>query len=431
MAAHTYDDNGNLAFDGQFHYYYDCENRLTDINDVNDALVASYAYDYRGRRITKLVYDSPNVTTQYCYDGDQVIAEYDGSGALLRKFIYGPGIDEPICLIEVADNNAVYYYHFDGLGSVVALSDVNSVLVERYTYDVFGRPTICDANGVVIEESAYGNPYLFTARAYDTESGLYYYRARYYDYYTGRFLQPDPIGYADGLSLYGYVGNNPCGYADPSGLCKRRIRNFLLSTNPLNPLHQVMRNINQIQMTVEYYNIFRGVEYGPAEAAALAGIMTLGKAAGFATFEEGLMGINVREQREIHGLERGLYTGVGGVQTALTALGGAQLLHAFTTSARVPVANVPQVTVNKVAGNTFRDEVAGALRNEGFGVKTEVYKRTPFGKRYIDIEVSQGGRTLGGIETKVGNSPYTSSQRLKDTWLRVVEDYPVTVVRDR
>ena len=59
----------------------------------------------------------------------------------------------------------MYYYHFDGLGSVVALSDVNSVLVERYAYDVFGRPTIRDANGVVIEESAFDNPYLFTARA--------------------------------------------------------------------------------------------------------------------------------------------------------------------------------------------------------------------------------------------------------------------------
>jgi len=114
----------------------------------------------------------------------------------------------------------VYYYHFDGLGSVVALSDVNSVLVERYTYDVFGRPTIRDANGVVIAESAFANPYLFTGRAYDAESGLYYYRARYYDYYTGRFLQPDPAGYTDGLNLYAYVGNNPLAYVDPFGLCE-------------------------------------------------------------------------------------------------------------------------------------------------------------------------------------------------------------------
>jgi RHS repeat-associated protein len=141
---------------------------------------------------------------------------------LLRKFIYGPGIDEPICLLEVAENNAVYYYHFDGLGSVVALSDVNSVLVERYTYDVFGRPTIRDANGTEIAASAFANPYLFTGRAYDAETGLYYYRARYYDYATGRFLQPDPIGYNDGLNLYAYVANNPLAWTDPLGLETRR-----------------------------------------------------------------------------------------------------------------------------------------------------------------------------------------------------------------
>jgi RHS repeat-associated protein len=178
----------------------------------------SAAYDYLGRRVARTVYGSPNVVTKYAYDGDRIIAEYDGSGTLLRKFIYGPGIDEPICLIEVADNNAVYYYHLDGLGSVVALSHVNRVLVERYTYDIFGRPTIRDANGTEIEDSAFGNPYRFTGRAYDAETALYYYRARYYDYATARFLQPDPTGYTDGLSLYSYCGNNPTTFTDPLGL---------------------------------------------------------------------------------------------------------------------------------------------------------------------------------------------------------------------
>ena len=120
--ACTYDDNGNLAFDGRFRYYYDCENRLIDVNDAGDARVASYAYDYLGRRISRTIYGSPNVTIRYAYDGDQIIAEYDGSGTLLRKFVYGPGVDEPICLIDVANGNAAYYYHLDGLGSVVALS---------------------------------------------------------------------------------------------------------------------------------------------------------------------------------------------------------------------------------------------------------------------------------------------------------------------
>ena len=149
-----------------------------------------------------------------------MLGEYDGGGSLKRKFIYGPGIDEPLCMIDVAAGNAVYYYHFDGLGSVVALSDVNSVIVERYSYDVFGAPTIYDADSSEIPQSAVGNPYMFTARRADDETALYYYRARYYAFDIGRFLQTDPVGYDDGLNMYAYCGNNPLIWADPYGLCK-------------------------------------------------------------------------------------------------------------------------------------------------------------------------------------------------------------------
>jgi len=216
--GYTYDNKGNLAYDGFYRYTYDDENRLTDVNDAADDPIASYVYDYRGRRIERTVYGTPDVITKYAYDGDRVIAEYDGSGTLLREFIYGPGIDEPICMIDVADANETYFYHFDGLGSVVALSDVNNVLVERYAYDVFGQPTIRDVNGTELSASAVHNPYLFTGRRYDAEAGLYYYRARYYDFATARFLQPDPLGYTDGLNMYAYVGNNPATFVDPSGL---------------------------------------------------------------------------------------------------------------------------------------------------------------------------------------------------------------------
>ncbi len=103
-------------------------------------------------------------------------------------------------MIDVIDSNKMYYYHFDGLGSVIALSDVNNVIVERYSYDVFGEPN---------RTSDVNNPYMFTGRRYDPEADLYYYRARYYAYDIGRFLQPDPIGYDAGLNMYAYVGNNP------------------------------------------------------------------------------------------------------------------------------------------------------------------------------------------------------------------------------
>lgn len=92
---------------------------------------------------------------------------------------------------------------------------MNGQSVERYSYDVFGRPS---------NTSTVGNPYMFTGRNFDSETGLYYYRARYYNPYIGRFLQPDPIGYGSGLNLYTYVRNNPVNWIDPRGLCNTGYR---------------------------------------------------------------------------------------------------------------------------------------------------------------------------------------------------------------
>ncbi len=129
-------------------------------------------------------------TIKYCYDNNQVIAEYNGSNTLLHKFIYGPGIDEPLCMISVSGQTETkYYYHFDGLGSVVALSDNDADIVETYEYDVFGEPTILSPNNELRTTSLYNNCYMFTGREYDSETGNYYYRARYYKPEIVRFLQ--------------------------------------------------------------------------------------------------------------------------------------------------------------------------------------------------------------------------------------------------
>ena len=224
-----YDNNGNLTDDGTYDYIYDIFNRLIEVQ-YNSATVAEYGYDYSGRRISKTVYGGSTVTTKYAYDGDQVIAEYDpGAPGLLRKFIYGPGIDEPVCMIDVdGQTETRYYYHYDGLGSVIALSNTDGDIVEAYSYDVFGTPTIYTAAGAdglwrtaddtTATVSAVGNPYLFTGRRYDDETGLYYYRARMYAPDLGRFMQTDPIGYAEGINWYAYCGNNPTVYIDPMGL---------------------------------------------------------------------------------------------------------------------------------------------------------------------------------------------------------------------
>ncbi|MDP3731771.1 MAG: RHS repeat-associated core domain-containing protein [Candidatus Omnitrophota bacterium] len=104
----------------------------------------------------------------------------------------------------------VYYYSVDGLGSVVTLTDTTGTTAETYTYDEYGNLTSAP--------SQVGNRYLYTGREYDPETGLYYYRARYYDSKIGRFLQTDPIGYSFDINLYSYCSNNSVNYTDWSGL---------------------------------------------------------------------------------------------------------------------------------------------------------------------------------------------------------------------
>ena len=113
-------------------------------------------------------------------------------------------------------NNKTYYFYQDGLGSTTEVVE-SGLTKESYSYDPYGKATIKDLYGTVLPNSAIGNPYLFTGRELDQETGNYYYRARHYHPGIGRFLQRDPLGYFPDNNLYRYVNNNPVNWVDPFG----------------------------------------------------------------------------------------------------------------------------------------------------------------------------------------------------------------------
>ncbi len=230
--SYTYDANGNLTKrdtrSGTETYTYDADNKLLAFSGVRH--VAEYGYDAFKRRTTAKVTSKvgprrlpfmpllapPTVVpisplgathTRYVYDGNQVIMEIDEStGMLLRRFVYGTYVDEPVVMKTAAGDLT---YHSDALGSIVAISDGAGAPAGSHTYTPFGT---------VDTDGSRGNPYLFTGRRCDVESGLYYYRSRYYDARIGRFLSPDPLGLAAGTNLYAYTANNPVMFVDPLGL---------------------------------------------------------------------------------------------------------------------------------------------------------------------------------------------------------------------
>ena len=200
-----HDLNGNMSSDGTNDYVHDAVNRL--ITATVGSTTWTYAYGPLDRRMSKA--DGTN-TIQYLYDNDRAVSEYNGSGTLLRKYIYGPGLDEPIMMIVPGDpNETVYYYHADNQGTIIGLTNDSGAWVEKYAYTLYGKPAAA---------STVGNPYMYTGRRLDAETGLYYYRARYYDPHLRRFIQTDPIGYAGGMNLYAYVSNSSVNFIDPFGL---------------------------------------------------------------------------------------------------------------------------------------------------------------------------------------------------------------------
>lgn len=136
-----------------------------------------------------------------------MIEELGGGGNLLAHYTQGAGIDDPLAMTGAG---GTYFYHADGLGSITSLTDPAGALAASYVYDSFGK--LSGSTGTVT------NAFQYTGRDFDSEAGLYYYRARYYDPTTGRFISEDPVGFLAGVNFYEYAANSPSNLIDPTGL---------------------------------------------------------------------------------------------------------------------------------------------------------------------------------------------------------------------
>ena len=205
--GYVYDNNGNLTSktdgSGTTTFSYDEENRLKQ-GTLPVGLTVSYAYDGLDRRILRST--SAGANERYVYDGNDVLIDLNADWSVGATYLNGLGFDNH--LRQTSSTSGVSYFLTDHLGSTAGLSDINGNTLEQQNYDSFG-------NGGGSGRTRYG----YTGRERDPDTGMLYYRARFYDPQLGRFISEDPIGFRGGdVNLFGYVKNRPLLFRDPSGL---------------------------------------------------------------------------------------------------------------------------------------------------------------------------------------------------------------------
>lgn len=204
---YTYDANGNLTSDGAKTYFWNALNQLVEVKEGTTTL-ATFEYDGEGRRTEKI---AAGLTHQYIYDAEDIVEErITGSSSDTIRYYHGAGIDEPLARKNAAD--VVTYYLADHLGSIVQETSASGSVTLDREYDPWG----------VTMQGASTSGYAFTGREWDAETGLSFYRARYYSPLAGRFLTDDPLGPLGGLNLYAYSDNRPARMTDPFGLCSNQ-----------------------------------------------------------------------------------------------------------------------------------------------------------------------------------------------------------------
>ena len=175
---------------------------------TNGVLAESYTWDPLGRRATTTTSEG---TVRHVYDGNQCIADLDETGAVVRSYVWGPGIDN---LLAIRVGEQTFYALTDHQNTVHGFVDATGSLVAHFVYDAWGNVLESSVSVPALAD----NRYLFQGREYSWLTGLYNFRARWFDPATGRWLSKDPIGISGGIALYEFCDNSPICLTDPVGL---------------------------------------------------------------------------------------------------------------------------------------------------------------------------------------------------------------------
>ena len=220
--APTWTADGEVSVFGGNTYTYDSLMRLAKV--TNSTGIYLFSYDPLGRRVKKVDENTSGTvlaTYTYHYEESQVVVEYQPSSVTWTYYL-GIGIDQDV--MRVYGTTTQWYYH-DALGSVGTVADHSGTVLEKYEYNGQGQYQITGPTGTVLTTTAISNYLMFTGRELDSETGNYFYRARYYNPTLGRFISRDPLSgaeFSQGTNLYAYCGNDPVNNSDPNGTDKKK-----------------------------------------------------------------------------------------------------------------------------------------------------------------------------------------------------------------
>jgi RHS repeat-associated protein len=201
-ATFTNDMKGNLTSDSTNSFCYSSENLLTSKGGTCGAPTVALSYD-PARRLYSV---AGSTTTRFAYSGRKILADYDGANSLQDRYVFGPGVDEPI--VEYSSTGVRTWLLADERGSIIARTNSAGALVAANSCDEYGIPS---SNNVGL--------FQYTGQAWISQLGMNYYKTRIYSPTMGRFMQTDRIGTADNANLYAYVHNDPVNSKDSAGTC--------------------------------------------------------------------------------------------------------------------------------------------------------------------------------------------------------------------